>query len=302
MTKKLSISIGISAYNEESNIGKLITNLLEQNLDGIILKEILVISDGSTDRTSLIVRSFKDKRIRLTSHKVRIGKIYGLSEIVGQATGDILIALDADVLLVSKYFLRNISKSFIKNKKVGLVGADTVSIEARSFFEKVIASSHRFKNQMYKKMNKGNNLFLCHGRGLAFSKKFYEKIEFVSDYPTDAQTYLFCVTKGFLFKFEPRAKVLFRSPSTLKDHNKQHSRFVAGKKSFEKMFNHELVKKEYLIPLELKINHIVRYFISSPIDMISYSIIYSYLKIFNPAVESYKAKWEISSTTKKVTS
>src|SRR6267378_7488052 len=58
------LSIMVAAYNEEVGIKKKIEQTL--NLDYPVNKmEIVVLSDGSTDRTDEIVQSFRDPRIRL---------------------------------------------------------------------------------------------------------------------------------------------------------------------------------------------------------------------------------------------
>ena len=71
------ISIGIMAYNEESNIEQLLQALLAQKLLTTQLKEIYVVASGCTDRTEDIVRKYaeKDARIRLLSQQRREGKI-----------------------------------------------------------------------------------------------------------------------------------------------------------------------------------------------------------------------------------
>ena len=60
------LSIGIMAYNEEANIGRLLNSVLEQTFTYGYLKEIFVVASGCMDRTEDIVRSFvkKDKRIK----------------------------------------------------------------------------------------------------------------------------------------------------------------------------------------------------------------------------------------------
>ena len=58
--KKLTVTIGIPAYNEEKNIGRLLRALLRQKTNGLSIKKIIVISDASTDKTSQIVRGFKE--------------------------------------------------------------------------------------------------------------------------------------------------------------------------------------------------------------------------------------------------
>ena len=51
MVKKQTVTIGIPAYNEEQNIGVLLSKLLAQKQIHYKLKEILIYLDGSIDHT-----------------------------------------------------------------------------------------------------------------------------------------------------------------------------------------------------------------------------------------------------------
>ena len=53
MNKKLTVSVGIPAYDEEANIKSLLEAILQQRQENFILKSIIVVSDGSTDRTAI---------------------------------------------------------------------------------------------------------------------------------------------------------------------------------------------------------------------------------------------------------
>ena len=53
-----NLSIGIMAYNEEANIGRLLQSLLNQILTHGYLSEIIVVASGCTDRTEDIVRHY----------------------------------------------------------------------------------------------------------------------------------------------------------------------------------------------------------------------------------------------------
>ena len=59
--KKIDVSIGIMAYNEERNIGKLLNILLNQRLKTTHISEIVVVSSGSTDKTDSIVKNAAKK-------------------------------------------------------------------------------------------------------------------------------------------------------------------------------------------------------------------------------------------------
>src|SRR3990167_3614295 len=72
--KSPTVSIGISAYNEEKNIRGLLESVLGQTEDGFELAEILVVSDGSTDQTADRIREVLDPRVKLVVSDTREGK------------------------------------------------------------------------------------------------------------------------------------------------------------------------------------------------------------------------------------
>ncbi len=302
MKKLLNVSVGIPAYNEESNIKRLIVAILQQSIPNAHLSEIIIVSDGSYDRTSSVVQSLGDGRIKLITNEQRQGKALTLNRIIKEASGEVLVVLDGDILPEGKNFLKDISLPIYKNRKVGIVGAETISTNSMTFFEKVIADSHKFKNQIYKKIDHGNNIFLCHGRALAFSRDLYTKMQLLNDYPTDAQSYLFCLQKGYEFRFEPRARVKFRSPMTLSDHIKQHQRFVRGKNKLKKLFPGDSVRKQYKIPKLYLLELLIKFFIHNPLTMIFYSSLTLCLILLTPTKNGYSSKWTIANTTKNIAS
>jgi cellulose synthase/poly-beta-1,6-N-acetylglucosamine synthase-like glycosyltransferase len=90
-----SISVVIAAYNEEATIGRRLqelTELLAQcGLDG----EIIVVSDGSTDRTAGIARSFDRARVRVLEVPTNGGKATALSQGCALAQNEIILFADA---------------------------------------------------------------------------------------------------------------------------------------------------------------------------------------------------------------
>lgn len=87
------VSVVISALNEEQRIGRRLENLLEQQYPGEL--EILVVSDGSTDRTGEIVRSFSDRNVRLLEIPEKKGKASALNLGIAEASGEIVVFTDA---------------------------------------------------------------------------------------------------------------------------------------------------------------------------------------------------------------
>jgi cellulose synthase/poly-beta-1,6-N-acetylglucosamine synthase-like glycosyltransferase/peptidoglycan/xylan/chitin deacetylase (PgdA/CDA1 family)/spore germination protein YaaH len=90
------VSVLVPAYNEELVIENTINSLLASDYERY---EILVIDDGSSDRTSSIVRDgyASNERVKLFSEANK-GKAAALNTGLRHAQGEIVIALDADTL------------------------------------------------------------------------------------------------------------------------------------------------------------------------------------------------------------
>jgi len=91
-----SISIMISAYNEEQYIEKKIQNALSIDYPRERM-QVIVISDGSTDKTLEIANSFDDDRLKVIEVVERKGKPNALNQGLRHATGEILVFTDANV-------------------------------------------------------------------------------------------------------------------------------------------------------------------------------------------------------------
>jgi len=89
-----SVSIVITAYNEEQHLRAKLENTLQLDYPRESL-EIIVASDCSTDRTDDIVREFSDRGVKLLRQPVRLGKTSAQNAAVEKASGDIILFSDA---------------------------------------------------------------------------------------------------------------------------------------------------------------------------------------------------------------
>jgi cellulose synthase/poly-beta-1,6-N-acetylglucosamine synthase-like glycosyltransferase len=93
------VSVIIAAYNEEKEIGEKLDNILSLEYPKDCL-EVIIASDGSTDRTNEIVQGYEGRGIRLLALP-RLGKAGALNAAVSAAKGEILVFSDANSMFKS---------------------------------------------------------------------------------------------------------------------------------------------------------------------------------------------------------
>ena len=81
----------VPAYNEALRIGKVLEPLSRTK----VLKEIIVVDDGSTDETSQVVSKFKN--VRYLKNLKNMGKSYSMERGVNETRLPIIFFCDADV-------------------------------------------------------------------------------------------------------------------------------------------------------------------------------------------------------------
>ena len=94
-TKKLSASVIIPCYNEEENIKTCVERVPKLGT----ATEIVVVDDGSKDKTATIVKLLqkKHKNLKLVSYKPNKGKGYAIKKGFEAVTKDVAMILDADM-------------------------------------------------------------------------------------------------------------------------------------------------------------------------------------------------------------
>ncbi|MFN3966204.1 MAG: glycosyltransferase family 2 protein [Endomicrobiia bacterium] len=91
----LKATILIPVYNEEKTLPEVLSKLEKLNIE----KEIIIINDGSTDRTKEILEELvqKNRNIRVIHHEKNQGKGKAIQTGLRYSTGDIVVIQDADL-------------------------------------------------------------------------------------------------------------------------------------------------------------------------------------------------------------
>ena len=106
-----NLSVIVPCYNEEHHIGKCLETLSRQSIDAY---EIIVIDDGSTDRTREIAGTF-DVRFLEQSHG---GPAAARNRGAREAVGNILVFVDADMFF-DRHFLERLTAPIRAGRTIG---------------------------------------------------------------------------------------------------------------------------------------------------------------------------------------
>jgi glycosyltransferase involved in cell wall biosynthesis len=120
-----AITVLIDTYNHERFIEQAITSAFEQDFPHSET-EIIVVDDGSTDRTPEIVRKF-GPRVRLL-RKDNGGQASAFNSGIAESKGDIVAFLDGDDWWAARK-LSAVARAFEKNREVGVIGHGIVQVD-----------------------------------------------------------------------------------------------------------------------------------------------------------------------------
>lgn len=133
-----AVSVLIAARNEEKNIAETIEAILAQHYPKELL-EVIVVDDHSTDRTGAIIASFEARGVKLIqlneTRKLNSYKKKAISEAIAQASGELIVATDADCLMGPDW-LRSIVNLY-EREGYKLISSPVVYHQEKSYFERL---------------------------------------------------------------------------------------------------------------------------------------------------------------------
>ncbi len=293
-----TVTVIIPAHNEAGQLKDLLGEILQQKLVSGVLKKIIVYSDGSTDGTVAVVKGLKDSRLELLVGKTQKGRAVRQTQMMQTCTSDILILLDADIVLTDVNTLEHLIKP-ISTGKAELTAAAIRNLPPQTWIEKTLSASMELKHEIFASWKQGINIYSCTGPARAMAKTFYRSLRYSHSDGEDMYTYLSCVSKGFRFVPVPSSVVYYRLPTNLADYFKQSKRFIFAPQYLYAEFGEHAVRREFAIPIFHSVIcclkaapgmwHKVGYVLSYVLVLVSSRI----LSTFRPKVSE---TWQASST------
>ena len=294
-----TVTVGIPAYNEAANIKYLLENILSQHEIGFFLDKIIVNSDGSDDDTVALASSIDDCRIQVIDDRKRKGQAARQNEIIRSTETDILVLLNADIILDGRYFLKEIIRPLLEGK-AEFTSSNMLAVKTRTFVEKMLSMSIEFKNRIFEHWKNGNNLYTCHGAARAFSRAYYGHFHFEESVGEDAYSYFFGIEYGHRYAYVRDAVARIKLPETLTDHFKQSGRFFNSQTRFIKEFGLARIEVEYSLPKMLLFKSSIVSFLSHPILFTAYVIVTTASQWKAGFQKPIGQTWEIATSSKQL--
>jgi cellulose synthase/poly-beta-1,6-N-acetylglucosamine synthase-like glycosyltransferase len=213
-------SVGITAHNEQANIGKLLAAMITQELKTVEISEIIVVASGCTDNTVAIIQEYaaQDARIQLIVQEKREGKTSAINQFLQRAREEICVLESGDTLPRADT-IENLVKLFA-DPQVGMTGAQKVPVNVPEHI--VGYMSHlrlRMEHQLCLEIPRTGEL-------IAFRKVFTHLPPDVA--MDEAFVEALVIRRGLQVHYAPDAVVFNMGPETLGEFVMQRRRNYAG--------------------------------------------------------------------------
>ncbi len=242
------VSIIIPTFNKESTIAKVIDSVLTLDYPK---KEIIVVNDGSTDKTLEICKKYeREGKIKLISYQKNRGKAFALNKGIKASSFDIIVTVDADSF-PKKNSLKKLMKYFV-DPEVGAV-AGTVKVLNKNKFL-TLAQGLEYLHQGFQRVCQGflDAIMVAPGPLTAYRKEALIKTGYF-DNDTSVEDFDMTIKihkAGYKVMSERKAEVLTLAPESLDRWWKQRVRWSRGglqilRKHFDVFSNQNTRKLAY---------------------------------------------------------
>ncbi len=265
--KKLKISILIPCYNGEKVIKKCVEHCLNQTRKA---NQVIVVNDGSTDKTGKILKTFGRKIKVVTLKKNSGNKSYAQEAGFKYIKGDVFVSIDNDTLM-DKNFVKRVEIAF-QDPKVTALSGYVKSLKhnwltACREIDYVIAQDvHKLAQSFI------NALFVIPGTAAAYRTSHFKKTcGFDHDTLTEDLdfTYKFHGANQKIV-FDRKAIVHTQDPATLHSYINQVRRWYAG--GWQNLAKHIKIFKRPQNAFELSLTYL---------ETLLFSILIIFLPLIN---------------------
>lgn len=168
LKKHFSVSVLIPVYNEEDAIKDTLDSVFKSDYDNI--SEVIVINDGSKDKTSQIVKGLMKRYSKLKLiDKKNSGKADSINQGIKVAKGELIAVVDSDSFPQADAIRKMIG--FFEDEKVGAATCPILARNRNTFFEKIQAIEYSMIALTRKLLEPLNAIYVTPGPLALYRKK-----------------------------------------------------------------------------------------------------------------------------------
>ena len=273
-----NISFIVPAHNEERYIRETIESIINAKSPGY--KEIIVVEDGSTDNTLMILKKLAKRynNVKILLNKKQKGKSYSLNRALSYTKYDIVAVVDGDSLIEKKAIEKGLA--YFNSPKVGAVTGIVKVKNRKSLIGMWLHIEQLYNSLMRHILSKVNANITTPGPLSFYSAKALREIKgfSVKGFSEDADVTIRLIRKGYLVRFAHDIVTFTYMPVDIKGFFRQRFRFIRGSINIFKRhlkINNTLIDL-YTLPIFL-FNYVQGVIMGS---FITYQIINGYIKYF----------------------
>ena len=246
LSEKEKITILVPAFNEEETIADTIESILRLEYPKNLL-EIIVVNDGSSDRTGEIAKRYSDKgSIRLIENRVNQGKSSSLNIGIHEARGELIATIDADTVIEGDTLEKVCG--YFREEDIGAVIVRVRVKNPSNWLEKIIEMEYNMGLGFYLKLLSFLNcLYLTPGQFSIYRKRVLEDLDGfdVNNIVEDTEIAYRMQKKGYRIACCLSAYVYTKVPNNVRSFYYQRRRWYSGTiqtilKHRDVFFNREL--------------------------------------------------------------
>lgn len=248
MSGTLRCSMGITAHNEEANIGQLLQRVLDQRLETVELCEIIIVISGCTDNTEGVVREYvaRDPRIKLLIQEQREGKASAINLFMRHAGEKILLLCSADLL--PEYDAIEKLVAPLADPDIGMTSCRPVPVNDRATFM-------GFGVHLLWDLHHEINLHGFKAGEMTAFRKVFERIPYHTAVD-EASVEPVVRGQGYRVRYVPESIVYNKGAETVEDFLRQRRRIYAGHLDVKEMLGYSVATMSGLKILRLLLKHI----------------------------------------------